>query len=407
MTRLPSQNLFRLWLISALSMALITACSEKDDPKPPVEEKSLVEATLTSSRTASELQFLIQLSGADVDPAVLTNDVDIYNIVYKTTYKDQEIDASGLIILPRSTTAVPMISFHHGTIVQQSQAPSAQTTTSGEVISYAALASMGLITAVPDMIGFGVSKDIFHPYYVEEPTATAVLDMLDAAAELAEEKQIEFNSELFLAGYSQGGYTTLAAHKALENNPSEDFQLIASFAGAGGYDVKSMQEHFFGLDTYKDPYYLAYVGMSYRSFYDEPEVLTTFFNEPYAAKIPTLFDGVTTSGTINAELTTDISELVREEMLLNIDSDPSFESLRNKFEENSLIDWKPAVPVFLYHGDADITVPYANSELTYQAFLNNGASTETVQLINLPGKDHTTAVEPYVQDVIRKLQELK
>lgn len=395
-------------MLTAISAILITACSDKDDPAPaPVEEKSLVEATLTSSRAAAELQFFVQLSGLNVDPAILANDVDIYNVVYKTTYKDDEIEASGLIILPKATTAVPMVSFHHGTIVQQSQAPSAQTTTSAEIISYAALASMGFVTVVPDMIGFGVSKDIFHPYYVEEPTTAAVLDMLDAAVELAEEKKIDFNGKLFLAGYSQGGYTTLATHKALEANPSEDLQLVASFPGAGGYDITSMQEYFFGLDTYKDPYYLAYVGMSYQSYYNDPGLISSFFNEPYASRIPALFDGVNTPGAINAELTDSISVLVTEDILDYTNSNPAFESLRDKFEENSLVDWKPTLPVFLYHGDADVTVPYQNSELTHQAFLDNGASAETVQLIALPGRDHNNGVELYVAEVVKKLQEMK
>ena len=407
MTLLQSKTFPRVWMFIAMSAILISACSDKDDPAPPVEEKSLAEATLTSSRTAAELQFFIQLSGLNVDPSILANDVDVYNVVYKTTYKDDEIEASGLIILPKATAAVPMVSFHHGTIVQQSQAPSVQTTTSAEIISYAALASMGFVTVVPDMIGFGVSKDIFHPYYVEEPTTTAVLDMLDAAVELIEEKEIDFNGKLFLAGYSQGGYTTLATHKALEANPSEDFQLVASFPGAGGYDITSMQDYFFGLDTYKDPYYLAYVGMSYQTYYDDPGLLTTFFNEPYASRIPALFDGINTPAAINGQLTEVISDLVTEDILNDTDSNPAFESLRDKFEENSLVDWKPTTPVFLYHGDADVTVPYQNTEVTYQAFLDNGASTETVHLITLPGRDHNNGVEPYVAEVVRKLQEMK
>ena len=178
-----------------------------------------------------------------------------------------------------------------------------------------ALASTGFITVLPDLLGFGDSDEIFHPYYVEDPTATAVTDLLRAAATLADEKEVEFNQRLFLAGYSQGGYATLATHKALEADPLEDFDLIASFPGSGGYDIQSLQEYFFSLNTYNDPYYLAYVGLAYQSYYGEANLIDEFFNEPYASRIPGLFDGVNAAGDINAQLTEEIPALVQTEAL--------------------------------------------------------------------------------------------
>jgi pimeloyl-ACP methyl ester carboxylesterase len=389
----------------AITFFFTLACSEKEDPSPETDDGNLVEAVVTASRTAAQLQFFIQLSGRDIDPGLFIYDVDIYEVVYKTSYHGTEINASGLVLLPKTNTAVPMVSFQHGTIVQQAQAPTALSTTSPDLISYSALASMGFVTVVPDFIGFGESQELFHPYYVEEPTAEAVVDMLEAATVLAETKQIDFNGKLFLAGYSQGGYATLAAHKSIENNPSQDFDLIASFPGAGGYDITSMQKYFFGLETYPDPYYLAYVGMSYQSYYGE-EVLPDFFRDPYAGKIPSLFDGVKSPADIDNQLTPVIKDLVTAEILSGIDTDPSFQFLREKFEENSLVDWRPVAPVFMYHGDADITVPFENSQITYETLISNGASPQDLRLIRFAGKGHETAVEPYIVDVIKKLDSL-
>ena len=389
----------------AWSLALlIFSCSEKEDPVPP-RAGDLVTATYAGARTANELRFFIQFSGRDIDPSLIVHDVNVYRVVYKTTFRDELIEASGLVLLPQATAPVPMISFHHGTIVRQSEAPSLQSQESEEVISYAGLASMGFITVVPDYIGFGESQEVFHPYYVEEPTATAVTDMLKAAVALAETNKIGFSSRLFLAGYSQGGYTTMAVHKALQENPSGDFEVIASFPAAGGYDIGAMQEYFFGLETYDDPHYIAYVGMSYQSYYDEP-VLTGFFNEPYASRIPGLFDGIKSPGEINAQLTPVIAELVREELLTQPGTGPLLEFLRGKFAENSLLDWQPEAPVFMYHGDADITVPYENSAITYNTLLSNGANAENLQLIPLPGRDHASGIEPYIEDVVKKLDSL-
>lgn len=408
MTSLKSDSRYFQWFRATALAVFIFSCSENNDPAPPqAEADNLVEAVKTGSRSAAELQFFIQLSGRDISSTWFSYDVDIYNVVYTTVYQDTEIEASGLVILPKTTTPVPMLSFQHGTIVRQSDAPSVLSKSSEEVVSYTALASMGFITVVPDLIGFGKSNDIFHPYYIEAPTATAVTDLIRAAGALAKEKEMAFDNRLFLAGYSQGGYATLATHKAIESDPPEGFELIASFAGAGGYDLASLKDYFFGLTTYNAPYYLAYIGMGYQSYYGEETLIEHFFDTPYADRIPGLFDGVKSPADINAQLTTEIGALVNDAVLDDIEGSPTAAFLEEKFRENSLVDWVPSVPVFLYHGDADLTVPYENSEITYQKLLANGAAPENLQLITLPGKTHVTAVEPFVVDIIKKLQEFK
>jgi pimeloyl-ACP methyl ester carboxylesterase len=400
---------FWKWLYIFFMVVLLVSCSEnEDDPKPGPEENNLVEASTTGSWAAAQLKLFVQLSGRDLNTDLLAYDVDIYKVIYKTTYQDTEINASGLVLLPKTTgNALPMISFQRGTVVREADAPSLQGKESEQVISYSALASMGFITAVPDLIGFGESNEIFHPYYVEEPTSTAVIDLLHAASALAREKNVEFDGRLFLAGYSQGGYATMAAHKALEADDESDFEIIASFPGAGGYDVSAMQDYLLELDTYPNPYYIAYVGMSYRSFYGEDGILAAFFNEPYASRIPTLFDRVKSPDDIDAQLTEDIQALVREDILLGYNTDPLYEYLRVKFQENSLTDWTPEAPMFMYHGDADLTVPISNSQSTYNKLISNGASPERLHLITLPGRDHSSGIEPYIEDIVKKLQELR
>ena len=405
--RLKELNLLK-WLGTIFLVLAFLSCSDKDDPTPEPEENNLVEASVTGTWPVAQLKLLIQLSGQDIDPNLLQYDVDIYKVTYKTAYKDSEIHASGLVLLPRTTgTAMPMIGFQHGTIVKQADAPSVQQKESEQVTSYSALASMGFITVVPDMIGFGASKDIFHPYYVEEPTARAVTDMLHAAVALAKEKQLQFDSRVFLAGYSQGGYGTLATHKALEAEPQEGFEVIASFPGAGGYDVKAMQDYLFGLSTYSDPYYIAYVAMSYESYYGNDNIVDNFFDEPYASKIPTLFDGFNSGSQINEQLVDKVPALMKDDVLQNINTDPKYQFLREDFQENSLVDWAPSAPVYFYHGDADITVPLENTQLTYDKLISNGASPDDIHIVVFPGGDHNTSVAPYIVAVVKKLQELK
>src|SRR3712207_9335251 len=58
--------------------------------------------------------------------------------------------------------------------------------------------------------------------------------------EFLKKENIAFNDNLFLAGYSEGGYVTLAAAQEIENNPEHNLKLTGAAAGAGGYELTEM-----------------------------------------------------------------------------------------------------------------------------------------------------------------------
>lgn len=395
------------WLVFAATIILLCSCDDTSEgPDPVPEEKYLQKAELVYTATSSQIKLLTQFSGISVDITEFKYDVELYKVEYRTTYKGDDITASGLIALPKTMDEVAMISFHHGTITLQEDAPSDFSASDPYSILYGILSSSGFIGVIPDYIGFGASSTKLHPYYVEELTASAILDMLEAAKELALDKKVKFNTKLFLAGYSEGGYATMAAHKAIEEMKPEGFDLVASFAGAGGYDLKGMQEYLFKLTTYDDPYYLAYIIRSYQLTYDFPSALTDFFKEPYAGRIPGLFDGQKAAEEIDAMLTNTIGDLIQEKILSTIDADPAYAYLVNTFNENSLLDWTPKERLYLYHGQDDTTVPFENSEDTYQTLVANGGSPDAITFIPLEGT-HSSAVTPYIIDFIPKLWALR
>ena len=73
---------------------------------------------------------------------------------------------------------------------------------------------------------------------------------------------------------------------------------------------------------------------------------------------------------------------------------------------NSLIDWAPTIKMFMYHGDADTTVPYQSSVDTYNKLIANGASQSILQFITLPGATHSTGVKPYIEDALPKIMSI-
>jgi pimeloyl-ACP methyl ester carboxylesterase len=298
-----------------------------------------------------------------------------------------------------------MVSFHHGTISKNADAPSMQSSTESLAL-FAALASAGFIAVVPDYIGYGSSAAILHPYYVEEYMSSACIDNLKAAQELAGSKNLDFNEELFLTGYSEGGYATMAVHKNIEKNGLDGFNLIASFPAAGGYDVKAMQEYVFSLDYYDEPSFLAFVSLAYQEQYNWSEPLTMLFNNPYAAVIPDLFNGAYSLDEIDAALTDDLSDLINNDCLTGADTNPDYLYFVNALEANSITDWFPTVNMFMYHGDADTTVPIENSASVYEQFIINGANSNSVELIVLSGATHGSGVVPFIEDMVPRLLSL-
>lgn len=401
---LPTKQSVKALLFSLV--LIISSCS-KDDVVPIQENEVLISSDLFLTRSASELKTFIGASGINLDLSALQYDVELYKITYKTEYKGDIITASGMVILPKTSDEVSMVSFQHGTITSNSEAPTSQALSSTSLLLFAGMASPGFIGVVPDFIGFGSSAAIMHPYYVESLTASSIIDHLKAARELAIEKGINFGGDLFLAGYSQGGYATMATHKSIELDGLENFNLVASFPASGGYDVKAMQEYFFGLDTYDNPYYMAYVAQAYKTTFDWTQPLNEFFQEPYATRIPDFFDGSKTSSQINGQLTNIVGDLIVADLRDNIDSNPDYAYLKNAFIENGLVDWTPTVKMFMYHGDADITVPFENSVTTWNKLLDNGASPDVVKFYSIQGATHSTGVLPYIEDFVKKMLELK
>lgn len=392
---------FFLPVIGILAGLLILVSCEQDDlpqqPLDPEEISNLIDYELISSRGAAEIRNLMSLSGIDLPFEELVFRVNVYKVVYETTFKGEIIQASGLVILPDTDDPVGIFSFQNGTIVAHSSAFSETPSNANAMVFFQAMASPGFIAVLPDYIGFGASTQVLHPYYIEEPSAQVVRDNIRAAKFLAEEIGNNFNGKVFLAGYSEGGYTTMAAHKGIEEKSIPGMELVASFPAAGGYNIKSVQEFFFEQETYSDPFYMAYVAMAYKEYYDWDYEPSDFFQEPYASIIPGLFDGSKNGGDINSELTDVVADLINPDFLENIDTDPFYNEIISAFMANSVHNWTPTRRMYMYHGDQDITVPYFTSIDTFDQFISNGASAETVTFTNLPGTDHNSGFVPYLE----------
>jgi predicted esterase len=233
-----------------------------------------------------------------------------------------------------------------------------------------------------------------HPYLHKESTVQAVLDMLRAVEELATVREFSLNDELYLTGYSQGGWATMQVQKAIEEDFSGEFNLKASAPGAGPYDLNFIKEHILSQDTYPMPYYFGYLynGLIHLDEESVPPI-GEVFSAPYDSLIPTLFDGSKSGEEINAELTTDVAELFTENFRLNYKTDTLFHSLTEVLENNSIKAWNTSTPTRIIHGKSDTYVPAVLSKNIYDDFVAKGAENR-VELIEIPETDHINGIVP-------------
>jgi len=295
------KNLKSRWFLLIILFTGLTlhSCKDANDPIPEVKNyQYFVSNEWKSELSAQSIKFFL-LTAQQKYPAVsplvekVKSDIDVQKITYKTKSLNQETEASGLVYLPKVAGNYPVLCFQNGTNTQHSLAPSVKLT-SDILIMLESVASMGFIVVVPDYIGFGVSSNLTHPYLHAQSTTQSILDMLRALKEFTSEDNIiaKPTKDLFIFGYSQGGWATMLLQKEIETSYSTEFNLIASSCAAGPYSLIYMNNYITGQTNYPMPYFLAYLLNAYTSIGLITNPLSDFIQAPYAAIIPGLYDGL-------------------------------------------------------------------------------------------------------------------
>lgn len=398
---------FRFVLCFLLTVSVSLGCKKKqpvEAEQPDTTESNLVSASVSGSYSSTELKLLAQLGGYQDAIPLVKYDVSFIKIIYKTTYKGNEITASGSLVVPKKMPGTPsIISAQHGTTFLAAAAPS-NVPAMAAFTGYELLSAAGFITVIPDFIGYGVSKNIVHPYYDKQHSALAVVDMLRAVTAYLKKEKTAFNERLFMIGYSEGGYVTMAAQQSIEASPIPGLSLKAVAAGAGGYDITSMLSTIISNGTYSDPAYLAFILNSYNVTYGWNRPLTDFFNQPYAGRIPALLDGTKDAGTVSAQLSANPTTLLNPVFYANMRDANEEKVLKAAFTSNSFLNFVPATATRLYHGTDDETVFYQSSQVTFDKFKSGGAT--KVELIPVPGGTHESTVLPMMLSALPWFQSL-
>ena len=223
-------------------------------------------------------------------------------------------------------------------------------------------AAKGYAVVVADYIGFGVTKDRIHPYMHVESTARSVVDMALAVKPYLEHIGRKPESdEVILAGYSQGGATTLAVMDMLQDDYPKVLPIKKVYAGGGPYDLAATYDISMEWDQTGIPCAIPMIVQGVNAGEDLGLQMSDFFLPNLLAH----YDEWINSKNYTVK---EINQLMNATSLHQIMTDlgrdkhsPETARLYQSLLGNGVLRFNPHAPLYLFHSTQDKTVPFVNA----------------------------------------------
>ena len=264
-------------------------------------------STLTISGLLTELELPINALLLSVSSAPLC-DILFYHIEYETVGGAGEATtASAVLMIPSGlgancSGARPIVLYAHGTTTDR--AYNMADLQNAETISLAALfASQGYIVVAPNYAGYDTSTLPYHPYLIADQQSKDMIDALTAARTalpLASLTTVKDNGQLFITGYSQGGYVAMATHRAMQ---AAGMNVTAAAPMSGPYALAAFVDAvFYGEVNGGAPVSSTLLLGAYQTVYGNIYTNATDIFEPqYASGIQTLLPSTTPRSQLYAQ----------------------------------------------------------------------------------------------------------
>lgn len=264
---------FCLFVLSAVVMLNVTSCAVDDNGVPPAQEELKGSERLNLERKSN------------------MSESTVYSFEYPTkSYTGDDILLSAKLIAwtPAASEEGDRIEtvhvYNHYTITADRESPTGTlapdntNTQEQNMLEMLCLRDYGVrvgaptafvghcVVIAPDYEGYGLTRDKIHPYMAQELTARQVADAVTYGLELYRKEVGQADSPLlplsddwrtFALGYSQGGSTTLAFQRYIEQQGlDDDLHFQGSICGDGPYDLVATARYYFddngdtsGLET--------------------------------------------------------------------------------------------------------------------------------------------------------------
>lgn len=298
--------------------------------------------------------------------------VRLYRISYPSVVPEQgnrPITATGLLAIPDTGgTRFPLVSYQHGTVYGKTEVPS-QPDNSGETqIMLAQFAGQGYVMIGADYFGMGTSSEP-EGYMVKASHQQATFDMLTSARAVLADMKIE-TPKLFLSGWSQGGFVTMAFLEKLE---AAGVPVTAAATASAPVDVGVVLRGFLDFPRPNDASWVTTLfilsAFSFEHYYGVPGLARSLIAEDYYELARKAYERQPYDA---SQIPTDLKKLVRPDYF-----DPQFFA-RSTFgrlvADTTAYRWIIETPVRNYYGTEDevISVGLGRLAMTYQQAIGSG-----------------------------------
>src|SRR5688572_22191540 len=299
-------------------LLLLSACDNSDDgngppdPEPPAGERGdlIGDATLTASYSPEEL--LAVATSGDVSLAILEEvlspecSIHVYHFEYRTVDPAGDLTpASAALMVPDDSATEcqgerPIVLYAHGTHTEVAfnMADLESPDNTESLLMAGIFAANGYIVIAPNYAGYDTSTLGYHPYLNGDQQSKDMVDALTAARSVLPTEDAPDTvdgGQLFVTGYSQGGYVAMATHRALQDAGDT---VTASAPMSGPYALSAFSDAIFqGRVTGGSPVNLPLLITSYQKAYGDLYADTTeVYESQYATDIETLLPSTTSLG---------------------------------------------------------------------------------------------------------------
>jgi pimeloyl-ACP methyl ester carboxylesterase len=324
--------------------------------------------------------------GIDVVFTPARNAVRLYRITYNSVVPEmgnKPIVATGLLAVPDTAeTRFPLVSYQHGTVYGKQEVPSFPEQSPETQLMIAQFAGQGYLVIGADYFGMGTSGEP-EGYMVKASHQQATYDMLVASRAVLDHMKLAA-PKLFISGWSQGGFVTMAFLEKLEQL---DVPVAAAATASAPLDVMAALNGYLSFPRKNDAKWLSSLF-----------ILSSFAFEKYY-QVPGLARAVLTDESYEisrkayerqpfdpADVPTDLHKLVRPEYF---DAKFFAGSIYGRLlADAQAYRWVIKNPVRNYFGDADeaITPGVGQLAMTYQRAMGSGNT--TVEAISTGNTGH-------------------
>ena len=263
--------------------------------------------------------------------------------------------------------------YNHFTIYATTQAPSR-----GAVEFPTGASLTNFIVVAPDYYGFGITEKEPQAYCISRANGRASLDAYLAAKRLIEDLEVKKGDDFVIAGYSEGGQTTMGVLREISERHPE-IKVKRAFAGDGPYDINSMFDAITKGET-EMPSTVCNLLYAYNHFFRLGYDIHDYLKDPVAKNFDEWFlSKQNKRKALDEELikTKKTSDLLTESFLDA--SNPLSRRFSAAFSVDALTSgWTPRsdFDVMLFHDTKDDVVPVENFYAMSKFLKANGIKTE-------------------------------